>query len=103
VDIAAWLRQPGLQRYEDAFRDAEITPDVLCDLGEADLEKLGLPLGPRKKLLRAIGELKDAPAGAPSLLSKQPIGRARQSEAERRQLTVDIHRSRRLHGAVGTA
>ena len=38
----------GLERYEPAFRDAEVTGDVLPDLNEADLEKLGLPLGPRK-------------------------------------------------------
>jgi hypothetical protein len=88
VDVATWLRQLGLERYEGAFRDAEITPDVLCDLGEANLEKLDLPLGPRKKLMRAIGELRDTPTSAPPLLSKRPIGTARQSEAERRQLTV---------------
>ena len=57
TDIAAWLRGLGLERYEPAFRDAEVTADVLPDLTEADLEKLGLPLGPRKKLLRAMASL----------------------------------------------
>jgi class 3 adenylate cyclase/tetratricopeptide (TPR) repeat protein len=88
VDVAAWLKHLGLERYRDAFRDAEITSDVLCDLGEADLEKLGLPLGPRKKLMRAIGELKNTPSGAPASPSRPPTGTERLSEAERRQLTV---------------
>jgi uncharacterized caspase-like protein len=44
IDIAAWLRQLGLERYEVAFRDNEVTADVLRDLTEVDLEKLGLPL-----------------------------------------------------------
>ena len=57
IDIVTWLRQLGLERYEATFRDNEVTADVLRDLTEADLEKLGLPLGPRKKLLKAIAAL----------------------------------------------
>ena len=43
-----------MERYEQTFRDNEIDWEVLPELSEADLEKLGLPLGPRKKLLKAI-------------------------------------------------
>lgn len=50
---SAWLRDLGLVQYEDRFRENEIEADVLLDL-EADLEKLGLPLGPRKRILKAI-------------------------------------------------
>src|SRR5215213_9873985 len=66
VDIAAWLRSLGLERHEEAFRANEIDWEVLPELGEADLEKLGLPLGPRKKLLKAIAGLSDGtgPAAA---------------------------------------
>jgi class 3 adenylate cyclase len=85
VDVAAWLRQLGLGRYEQAFRDAEITADVLPDLEDADLEKLGLPLGPRKKLIHAIAELEVASGTSLSALTS---GVAQQSEAERRHLTV---------------
>jgi class 3 adenylate cyclase len=79
VDIAAWLRGLGLERFEEAFRADEIDAEVLPALTEADLEKLGIPLGPRKKLLRAIAALGSVPPSAP------PLSR---SEAERRQLTV---------------
>ncbi|MGH6921392.1 MAG: SAM domain-containing protein, partial [Geminicoccaceae bacterium] len=54
MQIAAWLRDLGLERYEQAFRESEIDWEVLPDLTESDLEKLGLPLGPRKTLLKAI-------------------------------------------------
>jgi hypothetical protein len=62
MDIAAWLRNIGLERYEPAFRDNEITAEVLPELTDADLRELGLPLGPRKTLLKAIALLR-APEG----------------------------------------
>ena len=61
MDIAAWLRNLGLERYEPTFRESEITAEVLPDLTDADLRELGLPLGPRKMLLKAIAAL-HAPA-----------------------------------------
>ena len=64
MDVAAWLRDLGLSRYEEAFRDNDIDAEVLADLTETDLEKLGISLGHRKKLLKAIAELQ-APSIAP--------------------------------------
>jgi class 3 adenylate cyclase len=81
VDIAAWLRELGLERYEQAFQEGEIDREVLADLTDADLRELGIPLGPRRKLLKAISALA---AG-----TEPPSAReAKRSEAERRQLTV---------------
>ena len=37
MDLAAWLRNLGLERYEPAFRDNEITANVLPDLTEDEL------------------------------------------------------------------
>ena len=54
MDVAAWLRDLGLERYAPAFLDAEITPEALPELTDADLRELGLPLGPRK--VRAQGD-----------------------------------------------
>jgi class 3 adenylate cyclase len=85
MDVAAWLQDLGLGRYEGRFRDNEIEADVLRDLTEADLEKLGLPLGPRKRILKAIAKLSDDDKAPP------PTSRGRPSPdegAERRQLTV---------------
>src|ERR1700761_9206654 len=85
MDVGAWLRGLGLGQYEGRFRESEIEADVLRDLTEADLEKLGLPLGPRKRILKAIASLGDAD-GAPGPASLRRA--APEDAAERRQLTV---------------
>ena len=41
MDIAVWLRELGLGRYEAAFRNDGIDVDVLPDLTENDLSQLG--------------------------------------------------------------
>jgi class 3 adenylate cyclase/tetratricopeptide (TPR) repeat protein len=86
VDIAAWLRELGLERYEPVFRDNEIDWEILPELTEADLEKLGIPLGPRKKLLKAIVALGAMPESAGH--EGAPIPKPGAHPAERRQLTV---------------
>jgi hypothetical protein len=57
MDIEKWLCGLGLQQYVATFRDNAIDAEVLSELTEADLEKLGIVLGHRKRLLRAIGTL----------------------------------------------
>ncbi|TIV89341.1 MAG: hypothetical protein E5V78_01470, partial [Mesorhizobium sp.] len=57
MDIAAWLRRLGLEHYEQALRDNAIDAEVLPELTDADLQQLGVLLGHRKRLLKAIAEL----------------------------------------------
>ena len=57
MDLAGWLRSVGLGQYEAAFRENAIDLSVLPDLMDQDLEKLGVLLGHRRKLLRAIANL----------------------------------------------
>ena len=54
MDVGSWLRKLGLGQYEPAFVENAIDSDVLSELTEDDLEKLGIPLGDRKRLIRAI-------------------------------------------------
>src|SRR3984893_11603531 len=84
MDVGAWLRGLGLGQYEGTFRESEIEADVLPELTEADLEKLGLPLGPRKRILKAIASLGlgQKRSGAESL------GHRQEDTQQRRQLTV---------------
>ena len=89
MDIAAWLRRLGLEQYEQAFRDNAIDAEVLAELTDADLDKLGMLLGHRKRFLKAAGELR------PSAFQPDPgadeiavQSRAAEPIAERRQLTV---------------
>jgi class 3 adenylate cyclase/predicted ATPase len=91
VDVAAWLRDVGLERYEQAFLEHDIRADVLADLTETDLEKLGVSLGDRKRFLKAIAALQvasstESPRSDQVAASAPPAFAAR--EAERRQLTV---------------
>jgi class 3 adenylate cyclase/predicted ATPase len=96
VDIAAWLRELGLECYETAFRSHDIDVDLLSNLTEADLEKLGVAsLGHRKILLRAIealGRARAELAASTTTITDEtalaPPPPASRSEAERRQLTV---------------
>ena len=83
MDVGDWLRGLGLGRYETVFRDNEIDVEVLRELTESDLEKLGVPLGHRKRLLKAIADA-GATAIAPPTVTARPDAQA----AERRQLTV---------------
>ena len=54
TDVAAWLRSLGLGQYEAASCDNAVDDaDVLRQLTEADLEKLGVRLGDRKRILKA--------------------------------------------------
>jgi hypothetical protein len=85
MHVADWLRSLGLEQYEPAFRENEIDWAVLSELTEADLEKLGLPLGPRKKLPKAIAGLSAEPHPASAT---EAVLRAIRPAAERRQLTV---------------
>jgi hypothetical protein len=52
MDLAVWLRKLGRECHEYAFWENEIDWELLPELTEADLEKLGLPLRPRKDLPR---------------------------------------------------
>lgn len=88
MDIADWLRRLGLEQYEQAFRDNAIDAEVLPDLTDGDLEKLGVLLGHRKRLLKAIGEPKPSAIHPPAVDDIANPRRASGAVAERRQLTV---------------
>jgi class 3 adenylate cyclase/predicted ATPase len=96
VDIGAWLRDLGLERYEQSFRDHEIDVDLLPTLTADDLKDLGVSVvGHRRKLLNAIATLGEAELSPgyqanlepEAILPPTPAARDG-SEAERRQLTV---------------
>ena len=85
MDVGDWLRSLGLGQYEAVFRESEIDVEVLPELTEADLEKLGAPLGHRKRLLKAISNLTSQAQATPSArIASVPT----ETGAERRQLTV---------------
>src|SRR5215470_10242344 len=54
TDLQHWLEKIGLAQYADLFAKNDIDWEILPELTEHDLEKLGLSLGHRKKLIKAI-------------------------------------------------
>src|SRR6516165_8294100 len=82
--IAEWLASIGLGEYAERFAENGVDLAVLPDLTEQDLKDLGVKLGHRRKLLRAISEL-DQAARAPAEAARKPPPR---HEAERRQLSI---------------
>ena len=85
MDIDGWLRGIGLEQYAQTFRDNAIDADVLRDLTDEHLRELGLPLGARLKLLRAIAALG---IGEQAPTSTEITPPAPRTDAERRQVTV---------------
>jgi hypothetical protein len=66
VDISRWLAEHGLGHHAATFRENGIAGDVLRDLTEADLRELGLNIGDRKRLLKAVAALDAEPASTPT-------------------------------------
>jgi hypothetical protein len=82
--IADWLEKLGMSEYAQIFGENRIDFSVLRDLTDQDLKDLGIVLGDRRKMLRAIRELDAASLVAPAT----SIHPAPQDTAERRQVTV---------------
>jgi len=77
-EIVAWLQGLRMSEYAERFVEHRIDLSVLPDLTDEDLKELGVLLGDRRKLLRAIGELERNRTQSPTSAWA----------AERRQLTV---------------
>ena len=93
MDVGGWLRNLGLGQYEAAFIENAIDTDVLPELTEGDLEKLGVPLGDRKRLITAIKALAGGSRSAPitsEVGENAPSDYSPITAAERRHLTVMI-------------
>jgi len=99
--IADWLEKLGMSEYAQRFAENHIDFSVLPDLTDQDLKDLGVVLGDRRKILRAIANLDSEPATAapapPSRAAPLPrVAEASSASApppqeiagERRYLTV---------------
>src|ERR1700751_4471825 len=78
--LKQWLEDNGLGQYADLFLQHRIDLDVIPDLTEQDVAELGLALGDRKRLQRAIATL-------PRIAAEHPPERGA-TGAERRQITA---------------
>ncbi len=67
--VADWLEKLGMSEYAQRFAENDIDLSVLTDLTDQDLRELGLSMGHRRRLLRAICELNDTSA-SPNVIAK---------------------------------
>ena len=86
-DLREWLGSLGLEKYIEVLEENDVDLEVLPQLSEGELAELGLSLGHRKKLLKAVADLAVAETEA---VPPRQADRSERSppEAERRQLTV---------------
>ena len=83
--IADWLEKLGMSEYAQRFAENRIDFSVLPELTDQHLKDLGVALGDRLKMLRAIRELSGAAVASPQPAFTEPKA---QDTAERRQVTV---------------
>ncbi|WP_425085199.1 AAA family ATPase [Ruegeria profundi] len=82
AEIERWLSKHGLAKYASAFADNEIELGDLTELTDEDLVTIGLPLGPRRRFMKAVRATTDGNARPHNTALGASI------VAERRQLTV---------------
>ena len=83
--IEEWLGSLGLSEYADRFAENRIDLSILQDLTDQDLKDIGVVLGDRRRILRAIAELTRTISATPQLAAAPE---SKRDEAERRQVTV---------------
>jgi class 3 adenylate cyclase len=86
--IADWLKKLGMSEYAERFAENDIDASVLPELTDQDLKDLGVSLGRRRKMLRAIRDLGNASVAATAPTAPVETEPTRPDDAERRQLTV---------------
>src|SRR5215469_17876 len=84
--IADWLGTLGLGQYAERFAQNDIDVSVLRHLTDADLERIGVSLGHRRKMLAAIAELHGVTSSKPEAV--EVVVPKPHDAAERRQVTV---------------
>jgi class 3 adenylate cyclase/predicted ATPase len=102
-EIAEWLAKLGMSEYAQRFAENHIDFAVLRDLSDQDLKELGIVLGDRRKILRAVAELNGAlpaataqsvaaaaghRAGLAAEAAPVPTPSSAEASGERRYLTV---------------
>src|ERR1700734_3608753 len=81
-ELRDWLRRHGFEQYAEIFEANDIDLDILPELSERDFEQLGVSLGNRRRLRKALAE-DDAAAATPA----GPSAADAPGDAERRQVT----------------
>jgi class 3 adenylate cyclase len=101
--IADWLQKLGLSQYAQRFAENDIDIDVLNELTDQDFDRLGVSLGHRRRMVRAIRDLGASPVASVTEPQAPTSETATKDSAERRHVTVmfsDLVGSTALAGRV---
>ena len=71
--IADWLEKLGMSEYAQRFAENDIDVEVLSELTDKDFDRLGVSLGHRRKIMRAIREFAALPVSAVTELQRQRL------------------------------
>lgn len=86
--VSQWLNALGLGEFNAIFDAEQVRLDDLPHLTETDLKDLGIPLGPRKRILNAIAQHSVKSVSQEIAESNFASDATPKVDAERRQLTV---------------
>jgi class 3 adenylate cyclase len=93
--VADWLERLGLGQYAQRFAENDISFAVLPDLTDQHLKEVGVSLGHRLQLLRAIAELTSRENEAPkpaaptsAAIAAPTVTPSAEATGERRHVTV---------------
>jgi hypothetical protein len=93
VELAQFLESLGLSQYVETFAQSDIDGAALLDLEETHLKELGLTLGHRIRLMKAIAELRAAGRGTPAaVVSDAPEGKIARRQPKRVAVSADNSR-----------
>jgi len=62
--IADWLEKLGMSAYAQRFAVNDIDLEVLSELTDSDFDRLGVSIGHRRKMIRAIRDFAASPVSA---------------------------------------
>ena len=88
VDVSRWLAEQGLGHHAEAFAKNGIAGAIVREITDADLKELGLNLGDRKRLLKAVAALAAGSTDARAETAEPTATPTAPRKAERHQLTV---------------
>ena len=85
--VTDWLEKLGMSEYAQRFAESRIDFSVLPDLTDQDLKDLGVVLGDRRKMLRAIAALGSSPS-APIIMASPVVSPSSEAFGDRRHIAV---------------
>ena len=84
--IADWLEKLGMSEYAQRFAQNDIDIEVLSELTDTDFDRLGVSIGHRRKLLKALA------AGVPTAAAASPSSAIASSLAPEQSRTAEAAR-----------